>query len=170
MALFKQWGFTADSWKGQRGEYWVLAQMLLLLGFVLVPAYQPVARATLPAAVQYGVWAIAAGLGWFAAVLLGKGLIDLGPNLTPLPYPREDGVLVQTGVYGLVRHSLYSGLILGTLAYSLGSLSLSHFAITIALFLVLNAKATQEEVWLEARYPDYGDYRQRVKKLIPWIY
>jgi protein-S-isoprenylcysteine O-methyltransferase Ste14 len=170
MALLKQWGFTANSWKGQRGEYWVLAQMLLLLGFVLVPAYQLVALATLPAAVQYGVWAITAGLALFSVVLLGKGLIDLGPNLTPLPYPREDGALVQTGVYGIVRHSLYSGLILGTLAYSLWSLSLSHFAITVALFLVLNAKAAKEETWLEERYPDYGDYRQRVKKLIPWIY
>jgi hypothetical protein len=29
MNLLHQWGFTPDSWKGQRGEYWVLAQFLL---------------------------------------------------------------------------------------------------------------------------------------------
>jgi protein-S-isoprenylcysteine O-methyltransferase Ste14 len=170
MTWLKQWGFTADSWKGQRGEYWVLAQMLLLLGFVLVPTYQPVDPAIFPLPVQYSLWAIAVILALFAALLLGKGLVDLGPNLTPLPYPREDGALVQTGVYGIVRHSLYSGLILGTLTISLWRLSLSHLAIAVALLVVLNAKATREETWLQERYPDYSDYRQRVKKLIPWIY
>jgi protein-S-isoprenylcysteine O-methyltransferase Ste14 len=77
---------------------------------------------------------------------------------------------VQTGVYGLVRHCLYSGLVLGTAAYSLWQLSLSHGAIALALFVLLDAKARQEETWLMARYDNYGDYRQRVKKLIPWVY
>lgn len=170
MDFLKQWGFTADSWKGQRGEYWVLAQMALLLLFVVIPRYQPLDLVSLPLAVRYAVLGMAGGIGLLAALLLGKGLIDLGQNLTPLPYPREDGDLVQTGVYGWVRHSLYSGLILGTFALSLGRLSLSHLGVCLALFVVLNAKASQEEVWLQERYPHYADYRQRVKKLIPWVF
>jgi protein-S-isoprenylcysteine O-methyltransferase Ste14 len=170
MELLKRWGFTADSWKGRRGEYWVLAQMLLLLGFALVPPVSPVSPLALPLGVQYGARAIAVAIALFALVLLGKGLIDLGQNLTPLPYPRDDGELVQTGVYGMVRHSLYSGLILGTLALSLWQFSLSHLAIAVILFFVLNAKANQEETWLQIRYPDYSDYRQRVKKLIPGVF
>jgi protein-S-isoprenylcysteine O-methyltransferase Ste14 len=142
--------------------------MLLLLGFGLMPAYPSVGQ--VPKALQYGLWAVAAAIALLALVLLGKGLIDLGPSLTPLPYPRDEGQLVQTGVYGIVRHSLYSGLILGTFALSLGRLSLSHLAITLLLLVVLNAKANQEEVWLQERYPDYSDYRQRVKKLIPGVY
>jgi protein-S-isoprenylcysteine O-methyltransferase Ste14 len=170
MNLLKQWGFTPDSWKGQRGEYWVLAQFVLLAVFALVPVYPPAVRDLTPLIVQYGLRGVASAIALLALVLLAKGLIDLGPSLTPLPYPRDDGELVQTGVYGLVRHSLYSGLILGTLALSLWWLSLSHLAVSLALLAVLNAKASQEEVWLQARYPDYGDYRQRVKKLIPWVY
>lgn len=170
MNLWQQWGFTADSWKGQRGEYWVLAQMSLLLAFVLVPAYRPGNPDLLPIALRYGLQGLAIALGLLGTILVGKGLIDLGQNLTPLPYPREDGELVQTGVYGWVRHCLYGGLILATLALSLWRFSLSHGVITLALFFVLNAKASQEEVWLMERYPAYGDYRQRVKKLIPWVY
>lgn len=169
MDLFKQWGFTVDSWRGQRGEYWVLAQMVLLAAFVVVPSYQPLDPAGIPSAVRYGVMGLAGAIGLLAMVLLGKGLIDLGQNLTPLPYPREDGELVQTGVYGWVRHSLYSGLILGTFALSLWQFSLSHLGVCLALFAVLNVKASQEEVWLQERYPHYDDYRQRVKKLIPWV-
>ncbi|MEO1069642.1 MAG: isoprenylcysteine carboxylmethyltransferase family protein [Cyanobacteria bacterium J06638_6] len=170
MNLLRQWGFTPDSWKGQRGEYWVLAQFVLLAVFALVPVYPPAVQDLIPLTVQYGLRAAASAIALLALVLLGKGLVDLGPSLTPLPYPRDDGELVQTGVYGLVRHSLYSGLILGTLALSLWWLSLSHLAVSLALLGVLNAKASQEEVWLQARYPDYDDYRQRVKKLIPWVY
>ncbi|HIK43629.1 MAG TPA: isoprenylcysteine carboxylmethyltransferase family protein [Leptolyngbyaceae cyanobacterium M65_K2018_010] len=170
MEWLKQWGFTADSWKGQKGEYWFLAQIILLLGFVLIPAYVPPALTRLPPAAQYGLRGGAGAIALLALVLIGKGLLDLGSNLTPLPYPREGGELVQTGVYGWVRHSLYSGLILGTFALSLAKLSLSHLGICFALFLVLNAKASKEEIWLQERYPDYADYRQRVKKLIPWIY
>jgi protein-S-isoprenylcysteine O-methyltransferase Ste14 len=170
MNILREWGLTKDSWKGERGEYWVLAQGLLLVVFGLMPQYQPVGVGSLPVALQVGVRAGAVAIALVALVLMGKGLIDLGQNLTPLPYPRDDGELVQTGVYGIVRHCLYSGLILGTFALSLWWFSLSHLGISIALFLVLNAKATKEESWLIDRYIDYPDYQQRVKKLIPWIY
>lgn len=170
MGRFQEWGFTSDSWKGGRGEYWVLAQLVLLVGFGLVPRYTPVLLTGLPTPVTYSLQGLALALGLFSLVLLGKGMVDLGRNLTPLPYPRADGQLVQTGVYGIVRHCLYSGLILGTLALSLGWLSLSHLVVTVALFLVLNAKASKEEGWLQERYPEYDQYRQRVKKLIPWVY
>jgi protein-S-isoprenylcysteine O-methyltransferase Ste14 len=168
--LFRRWGFTSDSWKGQRGEYWVVAQFALLLGFGLVPAYPQGWSAAVPPIAVYGLRGLAAAIALGGLVLLGKGLIDLGQSLTPLPYPREDGELVQTGVYGLVRHSLYGGLILLTLGLSLWWFSLSHLAVTLGLALVLNAKASQEEVWLLERYPAYADYRQRVKKLVPWVY
>ena len=170
MNRFSEMGFTKDSWKGQRGEYWVLAQMALLVVFAVVPRFVPEVLKDLPMSVVYGVWGVAGAIALLSFILLGKGMIDLGQNLTPLPYPRENGQLVQTGVYGIVRHSLYSGLILGTFALSLWWLSLTHLAVSVALFLVLDTKARKEEAWLSEKYPDYPDYQQRVKKLIPSIY
>jgi protein-S-isoprenylcysteine O-methyltransferase Ste14 len=170
MNRFSEMGFTKDSWKGQRGEYWVLAQMALLAVFAVVPKFIPEVLTDLPLPVVYGVWGVAGAIALLSLILLGKGMIDLGQNLTPLPYPRDDGQLVQTGVYGIVRHSLYSGLILGTFALSLWWLSLTHLAVSIALFLVLDTKARKEEEWLSEKYPEYPEYQKRVKKLIPWIY
>ncbi|NER85172.1 MAG: isoprenylcysteine carboxylmethyltransferase family protein [Leptolyngbya sp. SIO1D8] len=170
MGKFKDWGFTENSWQGTHGEYWVLAQGLILIGFAFLPRWHPAAWDSMPVWLGYGQIAIALLLGGFSGILLGKGLVDLGGNLTPLPYPRETGTLIQTGIYGIVRHSLYSGLIVGTFAYSLWALSLPHLLTTVILFCVLDAKARQEEAWLIARYPDYEAYRQRVKKFIPWIY
>lgn len=164
----KAWSFTFD-WRGQHGEYWVLAQALLFLGFALLPVYRsPLLQLTVPT--TYFIWAMAAGLGLGATVLLLKGLVDLGRNLTPLPYPVESGELVRSGIYSFVRHPLYSGVILAALSWAVFQLSLSHLLGTIALFLFFDAKANREENWLLEKYPDYADYRQQVKKLLPWLY
>ncbi len=170
MGKLEDWGFTRMSWKGERGEYWVLAQGILLVGFAFVPHWHPAAWDTFSPVLTYGRWAITLPCAAFATLLLGKGLLDLGENLTPLPYPRETGTLVQTGVYSIVRHCLYSGLIFGTFAYSVWRLSLPHFLMTALLFGVLDFKARKEEAWLTERFPEYDSYRQRVKKFIPGIY
>jgi len=172
MKQLSDWGFSAESWKGSRGEYWVILQAALMLGFLLLPVYCPAGLlpTSMPASVEYGRWTLATLLLLGASILVLKGLLDLGQSLTPLPYPRADGQLVQTGSYGLVRHPLYSGIILAALAYAIGQFSLSHFAGALTLLVFFDLKASREEGWLSEAYPDYGDYRQRVKKLIPWLY
>jgi protein-S-isoprenylcysteine O-methyltransferase Ste14 len=167
---FKDWGFTSDSWRGRHGEYWVLAQSLILVGFVLLPKWHPISWEPLPSWVMMGQWAISIPCAVWAVLLLGKGLLDLGENLTPLPYPRETGTLIQTGVYALVRHCLYSGLIFGTFAYGVWALSLPHLLACGLLLVVLDLKSRQEERWLAERFPEYTDYQQRVKKFIPGLY
>lgn len=170
MKLFSDWGFTPEGWRtGRRGEYWVMVQMLLLLGLVFLPTYHPPGL-TLATPWIYAVWGLATLVGGLAAVLFGKGLLDLGASLTPLPYPKDDGHLVQEGVYGLVRHPIYSGVILGLVSIALAQVSLTHLGAAIAFFLFFNAKADREEQWLSEKYPDYPLYQQRVKKLIPWMY
>jgi len=168
MKFLTDWGLNRESWRGGRGEYWVLLQGLLMVGFVLLPVYRPWDLGS--AGLRWTSWGVAAMLGMGAIVLIGKGLLDLGKSLTPLPYPREDGVLVQTGVYGIVRHCLYGGLILGALAGSIALWSLSHMMGVAVLFVFFDTKASKEEVWLQEKYPEYTEYRQRVKKLIPWVY
>lgn len=167
MGLLKDWGFTASSWQGQRGEYWVLMQALLLLGFAVLPAYKLSLRHPLALQLAWGLAGIAAG---FAVVLIVSSVLGLGSNLTPLPHPRDDGQLVQTGIYTIVRHPLYSGLIFAALSWALLQVSLSHLIGTIVCFGFFNAKANREERWLTEKFPDYSAYQKRVKKLLPWIY
>jgi protein-S-isoprenylcysteine O-methyltransferase Ste14 len=168
MGLFKDWGFTAESWQGKRGEYWVLVQGILILGFAVLPIRHlgPIPQPP----VVYGVWAIAAILGFVGITLFTQGLVDLGQNLTPLPHPRQDGKLIQTGVYAWVRHPVYGGVIFVAIAWAFYQWSLWHAIGAIGLFIFLDAKARQEETWLTQKHPDYESYRQQVKKLIPWVY
>lgn len=154
---------------GARGEFWVAAQGLLFLAVILLPIYRVPGTALTPPWV-YVAWGSGGAIALFALVLMGKGLLDLGPSLTPLPYPREDGKLVQSGVYGIVRHPIYSGVILGTGGYAIAQQSLSHLAFAFLFLLFFNAKAAREEAWLVEKYPDYPQYQEQVKKLVPWVF
>lgn len=170
MKLLRDWGFTRQGWRtGEKGEYLTLLQGLLLVGFIFLPVYRWPGL-VLSSPLRSLIWAIALLCGIIGLVFLAKGLWDLGRNLTPLPYPRPDGHLVQSGVYSLVRHPLYSGLLLTALAWTLYQLSLSHLIGTAILFIFLNIKANREETWLSQKYPEYLEYQQRVKKLIPGTY
>lgn len=171
LKLLRDWGFTRKGWRsGERGEYLVLLQGALLIGFVLLPVYRPANWVIDSPVLLYLRWGIAAVLGLGASLLMGKGLLDLGRNLTPLPYPKEDGQLVRSGIYSIVRHPLYSGLIFAALSWVVFQLSLSHLIAAAILFTFLDAKARREEAWLSEKYPEYSQYQQRVKKLIPGLY
>jgi len=171
MKILTDWGFTREGWrKNSRGEYLVLLQGGLLAAFTILPVTQPPGVKIESTQLIYLTWIIASILGLGALILIVKALIDLGKNLTPLPYPREDGSLVKTGIYGIVRHPLYSGLILAALAWTIFQISLSHLAATAILLVFFEIKSSREETWLLQKYPDYSEYRQRVKKLIPGIY
>jgi protein-S-isoprenylcysteine O-methyltransferase Ste14 len=170
MKLLSDWGITSNWWRGLRGEYWVIAQGVLMIGFVILPIDRPSFMDLEVLAWHYASWALTVIFGLFAIILLGRSLFDLGQNLTPLPHPKDDGQLVQTGIYSLVRHPIYSGVIDLALAYASWEMSWVHFCGAIALFLFFDAKASKEETWLTERFPDYAHYRVSVKKLLPWIY
>jgi protein-S-isoprenylcysteine O-methyltransferase Ste14 len=104
------------------------------------------------------------------AVLILAGALALGRNLTPYPKPSKRGCLVSHGIFSLIRHPIYTGVML--LSFGWAQVWQSWPAILIALCMIpfFNAKARREEHWLRQQFPQYADYEQRVKRFIPWIY
>jgi protein-S-isoprenylcysteine O-methyltransferase Ste14 len=70
----------------------------------------------------------------------------------------------------VVRHPLYSSLMFASAGWALLWASWAGLAATGALVLVLRAKVVREERWLRARYPEYHDYEQRVKRFVPGLW
>lgn len=113
------------------------------------------------------VGAVLVGAGFIAAVL---GLVGLRENLTAVPRPVEGGRLIDTGVYGLVRHPIYAGIIAAAGGWGLMAASPPALVVALAILLFFDAKSRREEAWLLAAYPGYAAYRRRVRKLVPFVY
>ncbi len=156
-------------WKGARGEWLVALQVVLMaLVFFGPRAWPPGATWPFPfprATAIGGVVLMIAGAALFLAAVL-----RLGPGLTPLPYPRESGRLVQSGAYAVVRHPMYTGGVFLGLGYGLWMRGWLTLAYVVLLFVFADVKSRREEAWLVEKYPEYRDYRRRVRKLVPFVY
>lgn len=140
------WGFSFQWWRGARGEYWAISQMLLLMTFVLIPIYPAFPRTNQPSILTGLTWGIAGLLGLMSLWFLLGGLKALGSNITPLPHPKDDGSFVNQGVYGIVRHPLYSSIIMGTSAYSCWQWSFSHGLAVVGLVLFSTSKLEKKKL------------------------
>lgn len=149
---------------GQRGELWVMVQAALLVLFVVLPG-------------DASFWpytSVFSVVGWICVacslLLLAWSALNLGRSLTPFPRHREDGELITSGAYRIVRHPIYLGVLLICLGFAMATSSLARLGLTLVLFVFFDRKARREERWLIERYSGYGQYRRHVKKLIPWLY
>jgi protein-S-isoprenylcysteine O-methyltransferase Ste14 len=115
-----------------------------------------------------GAWVcvalIAIGLGftWWARIYLGRlwsGRVTR----------KAEHRVVDTGPYALVRHPIYTGLLLAALATAAAKGTVLGVAGFAMLLLGLTLKARLEERWLEGELEGgaYADYRRRVPMLVP---
>lgn len=158
-------------WKGRRGEWCVAIQVALLL----LVAFGPRTAARLPAwppgtrawSSPLGAVLMAGGLAW---ILAGGVQLAFARSLSPLPRPATCGTLIDTGVFGLVRHPMYCGGIWAAVGWALWTQGPLTLAYAVALALFADVKASREERWLAAKFREYEAYRARVRKLIPFVY
>ncbi|MBI5958814.1 MAG: isoprenylcysteine carboxylmethyltransferase family protein [Chloroflexi bacterium] len=156
-------------WANSRGEWYVVTQLFLFALIALAPLLLR-ARVHLPDSLAAGVSVIgvvAMAVGGGAGMI---GVLQLGDNLSVFPRPKADGELIENGMYAIVRHPIYSGLILSTVGWALFNLHLITLVLAVVLFVFFDAKSRREEIWLCEQFPAYAAYQKRVKKLIPFVY
>jgi protein-S-isoprenylcysteine O-methyltransferase Ste14 len=148
---------------GRHGEGWFAVQVLLLVAIGLAGLAGP-AWGGPPRVATLALGLALLALGGLQAL---RGLLDLGPNLTPFPRPRSDGELVERGIYGRVRHPIYGGLILGAFGWGLFMASVLAIAGACLLVAFFGLKSLREEAWLRERYPAYAAYARRTWRFLP---
>jgi protein-S-isoprenylcysteine O-methyltransferase Ste14 len=156
-------------WKGKLGEWYVVAQFVLIVLIFCGPRNfirWPIWNSSFTSLSQIvGCILLPTGI-----ILIILATLRMGPNLTAVPYPKEQGTLIETGPYRLVRHPMYCGLILIAFAWALlvhGWLTIGYAIIMLIFF---DIKSRREEQWLKDKFSSYGEYQKRVRKLIPFVY
>ena len=150
--------------RGLIGWLWVAGQAVLLGALILLPGGDAWPRPG---------WLLAvAGVLFFGGlILLGIAALRLGTALTPTPVPVSYGKLTTGGLYGYMRHPIYTGVLTTVAGITLRSGSWLHVAIAVATVVFFDRKAAWEEARLAERYPDYPTYAARTPKFVPgpWV-
>jgi protein-S-isoprenylcysteine O-methyltransferase Ste14 len=115
---------------------------------------------------------------WLGFVLTVAGLafscwarVILGRNWSGVVQLKQDHELIVRGPYSLVRHPIYTGLLLAFLG---SAIAVGEWRALLAVLIIgvsFWRKLRLEERWLCELFGDqYRDYMQRVKALVPWIF
>ena len=84
---------------------------------------------------------------------------------------QENQKVIDTGLYGIIRHPMYTSTVLLFLAMSLVLGSWVSFAIMLLYPVVIVFRIRNEEQVLETRLAGYREYKQRVRcRLLPFIW
>jgi protein-S-isoprenylcysteine O-methyltransferase Ste14 len=154
--------------RAQRQRYWllfVIACLLMIYGgrwpyplnLRIVPHAAPIALA--------------------AAVLCIAGLLValwarmiLGRNWSGMVTLKEGHELVERGPYRFVRHPIYTGMLAMFFATALLQRHLAGFVGVLLMFASFWIKLGFEENLMVQQFPErYAAYRQRTKRIIPFV-
>jgi protein-S-isoprenylcysteine O-methyltransferase Ste14 len=161
-----------DARRMPAGEWW-LHVAVLAVAFNLV--FDPVVR-TGPLG-----WRIVPDRDWIritGGVLQIAGLafciwarLHIGRNWSGMVTLKEGHTLVRSGPYGLVRHPIYSGLLLAILGHAISNGKLAGLIALAILVLEWKRKSLMEErLMLEQFGAEYARYRREVKGLVPGVW
>ena len=112
---------------------------------------------------------------WVAALVTAAGIlftvwarIHLGGNWSGIVTIKHDHQLIASGPYAIVRHPIYTGLLVAFIGSAMASGEWRGvFAVLIAWW-ALWRKLRVEERWMVERFgQQYEDYRRRVPALFP---
>ena len=95
----------------------------------------------------------------------------LGQRFSGLVAIQPGHTLVTSGVYGVIRHPSYLGLLINSLGWSLAFRSGVGVLLTMLLIPILLSRISAEEDLLRTQFGDeYSAYCSHTWRLIPGIY
>jgi protein-S-isoprenylcysteine O-methyltransferase Ste14 len=153
-----------------RSNRWVIAAFALIgLLDAYLPAYTD----------RKELWTIDIDtIRWFGVVFFAVGgalriwpVFVLGRRFSGLVAIQPGHTLVTSGVYGVIRHPSYLGLLINSLGWALAFRSGVGVLFTLLLIPLLLARISSEEKLLRAQFGDeYNAYCSHTSRLIPGIY
>ena len=143
-----------------------LSGLMFLAGFVVAGLGVRFHWYRLPGGV-----AIGGGVVFLLAYALYAQVLRENTYLSRTIQVQEGQTVVDTGLYGIVRHPMYSATVLLFLSMPLVLGSVYAFVIFLAYPLIIAKRIRHEEAFLEKELEGYRAYKQKVKyRLIPFLW
>ena len=143
-----------------------LSGLMFLFGFIVAGLNFRFSWHKLPDAVV-----IAASVLFLISYALYAEVMRENTYLSRTIEVQENQKVIDTGLYGIVRHPMYSATLLLFLSMPLVLGSLYSFIIFLAYPFIIAKRIKHEEEFLEKELVGYKEYKQKVKyRLIPFIW
>lgn len=143
-----------------------LSGLMFLAGFIIAGLGFRFDWYTLPRVVQ-----ISAAAVFLAAYMLYAEVLRENTYLSRTIEVQEGQKVIDTGLYGIVRHPMYSVTLLLFLSMPIVLGSIYSFFIFLAYPFIIVLRIKNEEKLLEKELQGYCEYKQKVKcRLIPFIW
>jgi len=144
----------------------LLSGLMFLAAFIVAGLNRRFQWIVLPDAVSY-----AAAVVFLLAYLLYAEVLRENAYLSRTVEVQENQKVIDTGLYGFVRHPMYMSTLLLFLSMPLVLGSLFSFLITLLYIPIIAKRIRNEEQVLEEGLDGYREYRMRVRyKVIPFVW
>lgn len=143
-----------------------LSGLMFLVGFIIAGLGVRFNWYTLPKTVS-AIFAVV----FLVAYVLYAEVLRENTYLSRAIEVQQDQKVIDTGLYGIVRHPMYSVTLLLFLSMPLVLGSLYSFIIFLVYPFIIIKRIKSEEEFLEKELKGYSEYKQKVKyRLIPFIW
>lgn len=143
-----------------------LSGVMFLAGFIVSGLGFRFGWYTLPRGVIFGAAAV-----FLVAYLLYAEVLRENTYLSRTIEVQENQKVIDTGMYGIVRHPMYSVTLLLFLSMPLVLGSVYAFCIFLVYPFLISLRIKHEEAFLEENLEGYREYKKKVKyRLIPFIW
>ncbi|MBP3422063.1 MAG: isoprenylcysteine carboxylmethyltransferase family protein [Lachnospiraceae bacterium] len=143
-----------------------LSGLMFLVGFIVAGLGVRLGWYILPKGVV-----ICAAVIFVVAYVLYAEVLRENTYLSRTIEVQENQKVIDTGLYGIVRHPMYSVTLLLFLSMPLVLGSIYSFLVFLAYPFIIAKRIINEEAFLEKELEGYREYKQKVKyRLIPFIW
>lgn len=152
--------------EGEQKIVVILSAIMFILAFIIAGLNYRFQWIVLPDIVSY-----IAALVFLASYLLYAEVLRENVYLSRTIEVQENQKVIDTGLYGVVRHPMYMSTLFLFLAMPLVLGSIISFVIMLAYIPIIAKRINNEEKVLEKDLNGYIDYKNRIKyKVLPFIW
>ena len=135
------------------GIQFVLIGVIVFTGTLLPPGWS-----------LRGILVVGGVIGLWALYVMGLRQVKVFPEVA------GQAKLILLGPYRWIRHTMYTSVLLVTMAWTLGNPLPYRIMLWAGLLITLLIKLQYEERLLMERFPEYVAYRRQTKRLIPFVW
>lgn len=157
---------NAKEKENEQKQVLLLSGLMFLFGFIIAGLNYRYNWIIIPNLVV-----IVSSVTFIVAYILYAEVLRENEYLSRTIEVQENQKVVDTGLYGIVRHPMYAATILLFLSMPLVLGSIISFVIFLVYPFIIAKRIKNEEEVLEKELEGYSDYKKKVKyKMIPFIW